>query len=371
MRTVTVIPGDGVGSEVMDVALITVEATGVDLEWDFRVAGARALREDGEAVPPETIESIRRTGVALKGPLATPVGNGHGSLNALLRKELDLYAAIRPCRTLAGRSLGRDCDLVVVRENHEDVFMGIEFGRNDPGLQSLRELVVETHQLEIDAEVGISLRPISARGTERVVRTAFEWAVATKRRLVTVGHKANVMFASDLLFLEVARRVAGEFRQISYEETLIDTLCGHLVRDPSRFDVVVLPNLFGDIVSDIGAALIGGTGVAPGMNMGPGCAVFEAVHGSAHRLVGRNVANPTGLILSAAMMLRHLGEGRAADVLELAVRDVHGRSGRVTYHQRLPSASGFGTREFGQQVAGRVAEILNDDPRAPARGGAG
>lgn len=368
MRAVTVISGDGVGAEVMDATLAAVEATGVDLDWDIQPAGESALRDGGEAVPAATLESIRRTGVALKGPLATPVGNGGGSLNGLLRKQLDLYAAIRPCRTSAGRQLDGDCDLVIVRENHEDVFMGIEFGREDPGLESLRELVAGTHGLEIDSESGVSLRPISARGTERAVRAAFKWATETGRRQLTVGHKANVMYASDLLFLEVAREVAEEFGQIAYEEMLIDTLCGRLVREPARFDVIVLPNLFGDIVSDIGAALIGGTGMAPGMNLGPACAVFEAVHGAAWRLAGLNVANPTGLILSAAMMLRHLDESAAAEALEGAVRETGAGSAAAGHGQRLPAGSGTGTREFGERVAIRAAELLSERAAVPATG---
>lgn len=357
--TVTVIHGDGVGPEVMEAALTAIQATDVDVEWDTQVMGVDGRTSAGELLPAETLESIKRNGLALKGPLETPRNSREGSLNARLRRELDLYVSLRPCQALNARTGNPECDLLVVRENHEDVFMGIEFGHADPRTQLLRDLVVQTHQREISQDTGVSLRPISQRGADRAARAAFEWATAHKRRRVTVGHKANVMSASDRIFVDCAGQVANEYPNIEFDEMLIDTLCGRLVRAPSEFDVVLLPNLFGDIVSDIGAGLIGGTGMAPALNLGTDCAVFEAVHGVARRLAGKNIANPTALILCGALLLRRIGALGSAEVLEDALRDIFTACERATYDQD-PSCASVGTREFGNAVAERVREIRSE-----------
>ena len=353
--TVTVIPGDGVGPEIVAAARTVIDATGVGPRWEVRPAGVAAHAESGEALPAETIASIRRNGLALKGPLGSPAGAA-GSLNGKLRAELDLYASLRPCRTLNPRSGRADCDLLIVRENHEDVFAGIDFMRDQAEAEALRVLVRETHGRDLAVDAGVSLRPISARGSARAMRLAFERAADTGHRRLAVGHKANVMPASDSVFLQAARDLAGEFPQIEYEEVLIDTLCGRLVANPSRYEVVALPNLFGDIVSDIGAALVGGTGMAPCANIGPGCALFEAVHGTALRLAGTDAANPTGLILAGALLLRQLGEDRAAGAVEQAVRDALADPCRVTYDQ-VPSGRPVGTTEFAEALASRVADL--------------
>lgn len=370
MTAVAAIPGDGVGPELMAVAFAAIEATGAAVRWDRLPAGADGVREAGEPLPAETVDGIRHAGVALKGPLATPVGGGHGSLNGRLRAELDLFAALRPCRSLAdGGRTSPACDLLIVRENHEDVFMGIEFPRGGAATERLRDLVADTHGRALGEDAGVSLRPISAAGTERVVRLACEQAVAAGRRRLTVGHKANVMLASDLLFLEVARGVVAEFGEVEYEEVLIDTLCGRLVSDPGRYEAIVLPNLFGDIVSDIGAALVGGTGMAPGANLGPECAVFEAVHGAANRIAGRDLANPTGLLLAGAMLLRHVGEADAGDRLERAVREALADPDHLTYDQAPPHATPVGTREFGERVVERIERQVGASEPAGGRAG--
>jgi isocitrate dehydrogenase (NAD+) len=361
MTVVTVIPGDGIGPEVVAATMRVLGATGVDFSWDVRPAGAAGMLEGHEPLPKETIASIEETGLALKGPLETPLGAGVRSLNAEMRIRLDLYASLRPCVGLNPRAGRPGCDFLLIRENHEDVFAGIEFASDAAETVELRGLVERTHGRTIAADAGISLRPISAAASERVMRIALDRAVTEGRRKVTVGHKANVMLATDLLFLEVAREVAIEYGSIVYEEELIDTLCGRLVADPSRYDVIVLPNLFGDIVSDIGAALVGGTGAAGGVNVGPRCAVFEAVHGSARRLAGRGIANPTGLMQAGVLLLHRIGEDAAAEALLAALREVLSDPASVTYDQAPGPHEPLGTEEFAERVEGRVRELLSPE----------
>ena len=299
-RTVTLIPGDGIGPEVTEAAVRVVAAADVDLEWERVEAGGEVVAKYGSPVPEPVLQSIRRRGVALKGPIATPIGEGFRSANVTLRQGLDLYASIRPVRSIPGLATRFEgVDLIVVRENTEDLYSGLEH-RVTPG-------VVE------------SIKVITERACLRIARYAFELAERQGRRRITAVHKANIMKLSDGLFLECARRVARDHRGVDYDEIIVDNCAMQLVTDPTRFDVLLLENLYGDILSDLCAGLVGGLGVVPGANVGDDCAVFEAVHGSAPDIAGTRLANPTALILSAAEMLRHLGETGAAARIESAV----------------------------------------------------
>lgn len=347
---VTLIPGDGIGPEVTEAARRAVEATGVAVAWDVRAMGTDAP----EPLPAETLASIRGSGVALKGPVATPPGSGLRSVNVALRQALDLYACVRPCRRLPGvpSPYGR-VDLVVVRENTEDVYTGVEFEMGEPATKELIRFIGETTGRWIREGSGISIKAISEEGSARIARFACDWAVRHGRARVTAAHKANIMKDSDGLFLETARRVAGEeFPGVTFDDRIIDALCMDLVRVPERFDVIVLPNLYGDVVSEVGAGLIGGLGVAPGGHFGDAAAVFEATHGTAPRHAGRDTANPTGLMLSAAMMLRHIGEAEAGDRLAAAVEAAIA-AGEVTA-DIAGDRPALGTRAFTDAVIARL-----------------
>jgi len=320
---ITLIPGDGIGPEVVEAARRAVEATGVAVEWDHQDMGAGLFARIGDPLPAATLASIRSTGVALKGPVETPVTSGMRSVNLALRRELELFACVRPCRLYPGVPAYYDAvDIVVVRENIEDMYTGIEFEEGTAATTELIRFVSETSGQEMRADTGISVKTISEFGSERIVRFAFELAIHQGRKALTAGHKANIMKFTDGLFLETARRVAEEHPQIAFDDRIIDALCMQLIQSPERFDVLVLPNFYGDVVSDVAAGLIGGLGVAPGGHVGEKAAVFEATHGTAPRLAGRNRANPVGITLSAAMMLRHIGEDDAGDRLEAAVADM-------------------------------------------------
>ena len=320
---ITLIPGDGIGPEVVEAARRAVEATGVDVEWDRQEMGAGAFARTGDPLPPACLASIRDTGVALKGPVETPVTSGMRSVNLALRRELDLYACVRPCRLYPGVPSSYDAvDLIVVRENIEGMYTGIEFEEGTAETTELIRFVAETSGTQMRADTGVSVKTISEFGSERVVRFAFDLAVELGRSKVTASHKANIMKFTDGLFLEVARRVAADYPQIAFEDRIIDALCMQLIQAPERFDVLVLPNFYGDVVSDVGAGLIGGLGVAPGGHVGNHAAVFEATHGTAPRLAGTNRANPVGVTLSAAMMLRYIGELDAGERLDAAVAAV-------------------------------------------------
>ncbi len=334
---ITLIPGDGIGPEVVEAARRAVEATGVAVEWDRQEMGAGIFARIGDPLPASTLASIRSNGVALKGPVETPVTSGMRSVNLALRRELDLFACIRPCRLYAGVPASYDAvDLIIVRENIEDMYTGIEFEEGTPATSGLIRFVSETSGTEIRADTGISVKTISVYGSERIVRFAFDLAIDRGRTKVTAVHKANIMKFTDGLFLEVARRVAAEYPQVAFEDRIIDALCMQLVQAPERFDVLVLPNFYGDLVSDVAAGLIGGLGVAPGGHVGEAVAVFEATHGTAPRLAGRNRANPVGVTLSAAMMLRHIGETDAGDRLGSAVAAVLAEGSHLTEDLRLP-----------------------------------
>ncbi|MBA2636845.1 MAG: isocitrate/isopropylmalate dehydrogenase family protein [Solirubrobacterales bacterium] len=353
-HTVTFIPGDGTGPELAEATRRVLEATGVGFAWDRHEAGVDEYERSGNPFPDATLQSIRDNGVGIKGPTTTPVGSGFRSVNVLLRKELDLYACIRPCRAYEGvRTRFPETDVVIVRENTEDLYAGIEFERDSPAAEDLRRFLLELDpSARIREHSGISIKPISVFGSERIVRAAFDHARAEGRDKVTAAHKANIMKYSDGLFLDTARKVAGDYPDIEFEDRIIDNLCNQLVTRPEEYDVIVLPNLYGDIVSDLAAGLIGGLGLAPGANVGTHAAMFEATHGSAPKYKGQNRVNPTALMLSGVLMLRHLGERQAADAMERAIAEVIRSGAKVTYdlkdHRDDPTA--VGTAEFADAV---------------------
>jgi isocitrate dehydrogenase (NAD+) len=329
--TVTLIPGDGIGPEVASAAVRVLTATGVEFEWENENAGAGTMGKWGTALPPRVLDSIRRTRVALKGPTATPVGTGHRSVNVELRKTLDLYANLRPVATLPGvRSRYDGVDLIVVRENTEDLYSGLEH-------------VVVPGVVE-------SLKIITEKASTRIARYAFEYARTHGRQKVTAVHKANIMKLSDGLFLDCCRAVAQGFPEVKYDEIIVDNCCMQLVLDPTRFDMLLLENLYGDIVSDLCAGFIGGLGMAPGANIGEQAAVFEAVHGSAPDIAGKNMANPIALILSGAMMLDHLGEHQAADRVRVGVNEVLQEGKKLT----RDLGGSAGTTEIAEAIASRI-----------------
>ena len=350
---VTLIPGDGTGPELTEATRRVLEATGVAFEWDVQRAGIDVLEEAGTPLPEETLASIRENRVALKGPITTPIGTGFRSVNVALRHELELFACLRPCKSYEGvRSRYDDVDLVVVRENTEDLYAGIEY---EAGTETAEHVIRELNGLQskqIAPGSGISVKPISAKASERIIRFAFAHARENGRRQVACVTKANIMKFTDGLFLSVFREVAPEYPDVDTREVLVDALCMGLVQRPEEFDVLVLPNLYGDIVSDMTAGLVGGLGVAPGANIGESAAVFEATHGSAPRYKGMNRVNPTAMILSGKLMLEHLGERAAAERLESAVAAVIAKGERVTYdlkpHRDDPSA--VGTAEYADAI---------------------
>lgn len=329
---VTLIPGDGIGPELADATRGVLEATGITFDWDVQAAGEATIASEGTPLPDRVLESIRRNEVAIKGPITTPVGGGFRSVNVGLRQALNLYANVRPARTMKGvESRYDEIDLIIVRENTEDLYAGIE------------------HRVGPDAAESIKI--ITRAASQRIARYAFEYAVKNGRRKVTAVHKANIMKLSDGLFLESCQQVAAEYDgRVAFEDRIVDNMCMQLVQKPELYDVLVLPNLYGDIVSDLAAGLVGGLGVAPGANIGEDAAVFEAVHGSAPKYAGLDKANPTALILSGALMLRHLGELDAANAVESAVRDVIAAGETVTYDL----GGSTGTRAFGEAVSARV-----------------
>jgi len=354
---VTFIPGDGVGPELSEATRRVLEATGVEFAWDVQQAGADVVEEYGTPLPEPVLASIRRNGVAIKGPITTPVGSGFRSVNVALRKELDLYACLRPCKWYRGvRSRYEDVDVVIVRENHEDLYAGIEFEQGSPGARDLIEFIAEKTGTRIRDDAGISIKPISVWGTERIVRFAFEYARSYGRKKVTAVHKANIMKFSDGLFLETARRVAERYPDVEFEDRIVDNLTMQLVQRPEEYDVLVLPNLYGDIVSDLCAGLVGGLGVAPGGNIGDEAAVFEATHGSAPKYKGMNKVNPMAMMLSGVLMLRHLEETEAGDRLEAAIAGgiAEGRSVTSDMKPTRDDPTAAGT----SQVADAVIEKL-------------
>ncbi len=361
---VTLILGDGTGPELAEAARKCVDATGVKISWDPQEAGVDVMERTGTPLPEQLLASIRRTRCALKAPITTPVGKGFRSVNVQLRQEFELYACVRPCKTYPGvRTFfsSLPIDLVLVRENTEDLYAGIEF---EAGTATTAELIEYINRISADKKImspisatGISIKPISVPGTERIVRYAFEYARANGRRKVTAVHKANIMKHTDGLFLATARKVAEQFIDIEFEDRIVDNMCMQLVQKPELYDVLVLPNLYGDIISDVAAGLVGGLGVAPGANIGANCAVFEATHGSAPKYKGLNKVNPTALILSGALMLRHLNETAAAERLEKAVAAVIAEGRDVTYDMKpnRNDPTAVGTREMARAICRKLA----------------
>lgn len=340
-HTVTLIPGDGIGVETSAAMQRVVAASGADIEWEIAEAGAKVMEACGTPLPESTVEAVKRNKVAIKGPITTPVGTGFRSVNVALRKTLGLYVCLRPVVSIPGAG-GRyeDVDLVIVRENSEDLYAGIEFEEGSEGARKLIDFCAAESAGTIRPDSGISIKPISITGSRDIVRYAFDYAVKHGRKKVTAAHKANIMKHSDGLFLREAREVAKEYEgRVAFDDRIIDAFCMNMVVDPSQFDVVVFPNLYGDIASDLAAGLVGGLGIAPGANIGKEYAVFEAVHGSAPDIAGQDKANPTAEILSAAMMLDHLGELEAAKRIRQAVRAVYADGSCLTGDIRKATGS--------------------------------
>jgi isocitrate dehydrogenase (NAD+) len=360
MHIITLIPGDGVGPEITEVVRKCVSELGVAVEWDERQAGASVAEKENTTLPDRVLDSIRRNKVALKGPVETPIGKGFRSVNVALRQALDLYACVRPCKYFEGvtsRILNPEAiDLVIVRENTEDLYAGIEFMESCGADNQLLKFLKQHKGVELECDTGISIKPISVRGSTRIVTFAFEYARKFRRKRVTAIDKANIMKYTDGLFMRVAEDVSRQYPDIAYEHKLVDNMCMQLVQFPERYDVLVLPNLYGDIISDLAAGLIGGLGVAPGANLGKECAVFEATHGTAPDIAGRNKANPTGMLLSTVMMLDHLGETAAARRLENAIAGVLREGKDVTADLKPPKSSTppVGTREMGHAIIARI-----------------
>src|SRR5689334_22295222 len=350
---VTLIPGDGTGPEITEATRRVLEATGVEFNWHVRDAGLAVLEKYGTVLPEEVIQSIRETKVGLKGPITTPVGKGFRSANVALRKSLDLYANLRPAKSYPGlRSRYENIDLIIVRENTEDLYAGIEFQRGTPELEELIEFINRTSKQKLSPDAAISIKYISVAASRRIVKFAFDYARENGRRKVTAVHKANIMKFSDGLFLSTAQEVAKEYPDIQFEDRIVDNMCMQLVQKPELYDVLVLPNLYGDILSDLSAGLIGGLGVAPGANIGNQYAVFEPVHGSAPKYAGLNKVNPMAMMFSGVMMLRYLREKQAADRLEKAIAQVIAEGKHVTYDlkPRPDDPTAVGTSQVADAV---------------------
>ncbi|MHC4619457.1 MAG: isocitrate/isopropylmalate dehydrogenase family protein [Planctomycetota bacterium] len=335
MTDVTLVTGDGIGPEIAEAARRCVDATGADINWEVMEAGVEVMERLGSPLPDATIESIKKNGVALKAPITTPVGKGYRSINVHLRQTLDLYACLRPCKSYEGvRSRYSGIDLVVVRENTEDLYAGIEFQKAKDDTAEIINWINRHSTRKIPRDAGISIKPISVTATDRIVSFAFDYARKLGRKKVTSIHKANIMKFSDGLWLDVSRQVAKRYSDIEFEDRIVDNMCMQLIQKPELYDVIVLPNLYGDIISDLCAGLVGGLGVAPGANIGEKGAIFEATHGSAPKYKGQNKVNPTALILSGVMMLRHIGKMAEADKLENAVAAVIAEGKNVTYDMK-------------------------------------
>ncbi len=358
MHTITLIPGDGIGPEITRAARHCLEATGVKIKWEVVRAGTSAMEKYGSPLPSEVIESIKRNKVAWKGPITTPVGEGFRSANVALRKSLNLYMCLRPYKYYPGvRGSFQNVDLVVIRENTEDLYAGIEFEHDKPETKKLIDFIHSVKGVKISEDSGISIKPISIFASRRIVETAFRYCLKNSRKKVTAVHKANIMKFSDGLFLKVAREVASRYEgKVEFEERLVDNMCMQLVQKPQNYDVLVMPNLYGDIISDLCAGLVGGLGIAPGANIGDEYAVFEPTHGSAPKYKGMNRVNPTGMILSGVMMLKFLGEEKAAHRLERAVAEVIREGDKVTYDLKTypydPTAAG--TEEMAEAIIGKM-----------------
>jgi len=357
MATVTLITGDGIGPEIAEAARRCIDATGAGIDWQLAEAGIDVMARLGTPLPDATVESIKKNGVALKAPITTPVGTGYRSINVHLRQSLDLYACLRPCKSYKGvRSRYSDIDLVVVRENTEDLYAGIEFEKGKDDTAEIINWLNKHSKKQITPDSGISIKPISVKATQRIVRFAFDYARKMGRRKVTSIHKANIMKFSDGLWLEVSRQVAKNYTDIKFEDCIVDNICMQLIQKPELYDVLVLPNLYGDIISDLCAGLVGGLGVAPGANIGEKAAIFEATHGSAPKYKGQNKVNPTALILSGVLMLRHIGKTTEADKLENAVAAVIAEGKSVTYDMKADrnDPTAVGTSQMADAIIKKI-----------------
>jgi isocitrate dehydrogenase (NAD+) len=355
---VTLIPGDGIGPELTEATRRVLEATGAEFDWDVQHAGADVMdQHGGNPLPDQVLDSIRANGIALKGPITTPVGGGFRSVNVTLRKALDLYAQVRPCKSYEGvRSRFDDVDLIVIRENTEDLYAGIEY---EEGTEAAAELIewIEQHGGTLrHGDAGISIKPLSVSGTRRIVQFAFDYARRNGRRKVTAVHKANIMKFTDGLYLRVAREVAEENADVEFDDRIVDNMSMQLVQRPEEYDVLVCPNLYGDIVSDLCAGMIGGLGMAPGANFGEGIAIFEPTHGSAPKYAGQNKANPMAQMLSAVMMLRYLEETESARRLEEAIAEVIREGSSVTYDMKptRDDPTAVGTSEVADAIVDKL-----------------
>ena len=357
---VTFIPGDGTGPEIADATKRVLDATGVDFDWDVQEAGVDIMKEVGTPLPESTIESILTNKIGIKGPITTPVGTGFRSVNVALRKVCNLYACVRPCKYYEGvRTKYQDVDLVFVRENTEDLYAGIEFEADSADAKKLLEFLHETNpDATFGAHTGISIKPISVEATERIVRYAFEYARDNNRRMVTAVHKANIMKYTDGLFLATATEVAKDYPDIEFEERIVDNMCMQLVQKPELYDVIVLPNLYGDVLSDLGAGLVGGLGVAPGANIGTNAALFEPTHGSAPKYAGQNKVNPMAMMLSGVMMLKYLKEHEAAELMESSIADIIREGTSVTYDMKPDrnDPTAIGTAEVATAIIERMKQ---------------
>jgi len=357
MTNITLITGDGIGPEIADAARRCIDATGADVSWEVAEAGADVMKRLGTPLPKATFESVRRNGIALKAPITTPVGTGFRSINVYMRQELDLYACLRPCKSYKGvRSRYTDIDLVVVRENTEDLYAGIEYEKGADDTAELINWLNEHSKRKVTGDSGISIKPISVKATQRIHHFAFKYARKMGRRKVTSVHKANIMKFSDGLWLDVSREVAKSYPDIEFEDRIVDNMCMQLIQKPELYDVIVLPNLYGDIISDLCAGLVGGLGVAPGANIGEKGAIFEATHGSAPKYAGKNKVNPTALILSGVLLLRHIDKMAEADKLEKAVAAVIAEGKSVTYDMKADrdDPTAVGTREMAEAIIAKM-----------------
>jgi isocitrate dehydrogenase (NAD+) len=356
-HVITLIPGDGIGPEITEAMVKVVEATGVDIRWDIVNAGAEVYEREGTVLPDKVIDSLKKNKVGIKGPITTPIGTGFRSVNVAMRKLFNLYACVRPCKSYQGvKSRYSNVDLIIIRENTEDLYAGIEFEKGEMETKDLIDFIREKKDVQIRSDSGISIKPISVTGSENIVRFAFEYARKNNRKKVTGVHKANIMKYSDGLFLEIFRKVAPEYNDIESEDRIVDNMCMQLVQKPELYDVLVLPNLYGDIISDLAAGLVGGLGVSPGGNIGEDIALFEPTHGSAPKYKGQNKVNPTAMMLSAVMMLRHIGEEKYADRLESAIAENIREGKYVTYDlkSRSDDPTAVGTNEFADSIVKKI-----------------
>jgi len=357
MTDVTLVTGDGIGPEIAEATRRCIDATGANINWLIKEAGIDVMERTGTPLPDETLEAIKKTGTALKAPITTPVGTGFRSINVHLRQTLDLYACLRPCKSYEGvRSRYNDIDLVVVRENTEDCYAGVEFQRGKDDTDELINWVNKHSEKQVRGNSGITIKPISVEGSERIVQFAFDYARKLGRKKVTSVHKANIMKFTDGLWLDVSREVAKKNSDIEFEDRIVDNMCMQLIQKPELYDVLVLPNLYGDIVSDLCAGLVGGLGVAPGGNIGENGAIFEATHGSAPKYKGQNKVNPTALILSGVLMLRHMGKMTEADNLENAVATVIAEGKSVTYDMKpnRDDPTAVGTSQMADAIIEKI-----------------